>query len=310
MEIRDTHILSSMWRVYYHTRGHKVTARVIDGWIGNDWVSCHSQLERCMPATFREGDVSSDTTAENSNWWLHATATIIGVVSTVIFTFSSGLLLYIPAHNKVEPWDKLCETVGEASRYTASVRSTIESGVYAMVKIHESDRVLRQFRYEFLPNRKPIIARELAYDSKYMSWFRHHIKSYLLEEEARGRQRHTRRPRQVFRNPRFRVVVETVTAVFSVLHTNAINVLDDDDSDDNTQYGYTLTPMVLQTPLGSLFYQGEPSFQPPVRRMEDTRWQPKSNPQSTGDKGKEDDRPIPQCALKGRVDNEDKEVGI
>ncbi|KAK5811245.1 hypothetical protein PVK06_026569 [Gossypium arboreum] len=128
----------------------------------------------------------------------------MGVVSTVIFTFSSGLLLYIPALSRWKH-DKLCGTAGGASRYTASLdqRSKVE-----------------------------------------------------------------------------------------------------------TQYGYTLTLMVLQTPLGSLFCQGEPSFQPPVPRTEDTRWQPKSNSQSIADKGKEDERPRPQYVLKGRANDEDEEVNI
>ncbi|MBA0680256.1 hypothetical protein Goari_011965 [Gossypium aridum] len=37
-----------------------------------------------------------------------------------------------------------------------------------------------------------------------------------------------------------------------------------------TQYSYTITPMVSQTPLGSLLYQGGPSLQPPIPRSEDT----------------------------------------
>ncbi|KAH1055844.1 hypothetical protein J1N35_033909 [Gossypium stocksii] len=42
-----------------------------------------------------------------------------------------------------------------------------------------------------------------------MPWFRHHGKPYLLAEEARGRQRHTRRPRRVSRHSRSGVVAET-----------------------------------------------------------------------------------------------------
>ncbi|MBA0783624.1 hypothetical protein Gotri_001314 [Gossypium trilobum] len=37
---------------------------------------------------------------------------------------------------------------------------------------------------------------------------RHHDKSYLLVEEARGRQRHTRRPRRALRHPRFEAATE------------------------------------------------------------------------------------------------------
>ncbi|MBA0765176.1 hypothetical protein Gotri_014425 [Gossypium trilobum] len=42
-----------------------------------------------------------------------------------------------------------------------------------------------------------------------------------------------------------------------------------------TQHSYTHPSFVTQTPPGSLFYQGESSFQPPIPRPEDTRWQTK-----------------------------------
>ncbi|MBA0854102.1 hypothetical protein Goshw_025964 [Gossypium schwendimanii] len=164
----------------------------------------------------------------------------MGVVLTISFTSLSRLSLYIPAHNKVEPWAKLCGTVRGASRYTAYVRSMIESRacipsnflvnpniwhvkvslvVYATMEMHKSDRVLRQC--------------------------------------------HTRRPRRTSRNPRSTVVAEavrhfytsttscttfdcfyiisryyfwTAAFVFSILQTDAINVLDDDDPDDNVNH--------------------------------------------------------------------------
>ncbi|KAH1040072.1 hypothetical protein J1N35_041815 [Gossypium stocksii] len=48
IDTRDTHIPSFIRPVYYHTRGHAITARVISGWVGSDWVSCRCRLERCM----------------------------------------------------------------------------------------------------------------------------------------------------------------------------------------------------------------------------------------------------------------------
>ncbi|MBA0611532.1 hypothetical protein Godav_012211 [Gossypium davidsonii] len=56
--------------------------------------------------------------------------------------------------------------------------------------------------YEFLPTREAIVTPELACYLEYMSWFRVYGKSYLLTEKVRGRQSHTRRPRQMPRNPR------------------------------------------------------------------------------------------------------------
>ncbi|MBA0855121.1 hypothetical protein Goshw_009451 [Gossypium schwendimanii] len=43
------------------------------------------------------------------------------------------------------------------------------------------------------------------------------------------------------------------------------------------KYSYTLTPMVLQTPSGSLFYQDGPSLTPPMSRLKDTQWQLRTN---------------------------------
>ncbi|MBA0854117.1 hypothetical protein Goshw_026211 [Gossypium schwendimanii] len=39
-----------------------------------------------------------------------------------------------------------------------------------------------------------------------------------------------------------------------------------------TQHSYAHSSFVTQTPLGSLFYQGGSSSQPPIPRPEDARW--------------------------------------
>ncbi|KAK8309917.1 hypothetical protein V6Z12_D02G154100 [Gossypium hirsutum] len=56
-------------------------------------------------------------------------------------------------------------------------------------------------RYEFLPTREVIIAPELTCDPKYMQWFKVYGKPYLLGEEERSRQPHTRRLRRAPINP-------------------------------------------------------------------------------------------------------------
>ncbi|KAG8497102.1 hypothetical protein CXB51_008299 [Gossypium anomalum] len=116
---------------------------------------------------------------------------------------------------------------------------------FAIVEMHQSDRVLRQFRfrqpipvapevlddhhkidlrqlhtdwprfwshyiqmwedrYDYLPNREPIIVPELACVPKYMPWFRIHGKPYLLSEEERQRQLRAQRERRGPLNPRRR----------------------------------------------------------------------------------------------------------
>ncbi|MBA0869622.1 hypothetical protein Goshw_000687, partial [Gossypium schwendimanii] len=114
--------------------------------------------------------------------------------------------------------------------------------VYATINIHETDRVLQQFRfrqlipmapqdlddlhhidlrrsdenwsifhsqvnmwndrYVLLSTRKPIIITELACDLEYMPWFKIHGKPYLYREEARSRHPHRSRPRRPPLNPR------------------------------------------------------------------------------------------------------------
>ncbi|KAH1030978.1 hypothetical protein J1N35_043152 [Gossypium stocksii] len=114
--------------------------------------------------------------------------------------------------------------------------------------MHESDNVMQQFgfRYDFLPTRKAIIAVKLACDPEYKPWFRHHGKPYPLAEEVRGRQRYTRRPRRALRHPSTtscttfvyfyidaRFYFWTTTCIFGILHTDAIDISNDDDSDND-----------------------------------------------------------------------------
>ncbi|PPS02029.1 hypothetical protein GOBAR_AA18627 [Gossypium barbadense] len=157
--------------------------------------------------------------------------------------------------------------------------------VYPMMEMHESDRALQQFefRYDFIPNREPIIARELAYGPEYMSWFKRHGKPYLLSEEARGRQRHMRRLRQASKNPR---------------------------SGEATKEGSSSTPMQEEASMVALPL-GEPSSQPApqpfVRRIKETRWKPKSTSQSTTDESKVEKGREPQHVPEGEGDDEGEE---
>ncbi|KAG8501048.1 hypothetical protein CXB51_003147 [Gossypium anomalum] len=85
---------------------------------------------------------------------------------------------------------------------------------FAIVEMHQSDRVLRQFgfqqpisvapEYDYIPTREPIIIPELACVPEYMPWFRIHGKPYLLSEEERQRQLHAQRERRGPLNPRRR----------------------------------------------------------------------------------------------------------
>ncbi|PPR84873.1 hypothetical protein GOBAR_AA35841 [Gossypium barbadense] len=92
---------------------------------------------------------------------------------------------------------------------------------FAIVEMHQSDRVLRQFgfrqpipvshyiqmwedRYDYIPTWEPVIVPELACVPEYMPWFRIHGKPYLLSEEERQRQLRVQRERRGPLNPRRR----------------------------------------------------------------------------------------------------------
>ncbi|MFQ6653361.1 hypothetical protein Gotur_024797 [Gossypium turneri] len=74
--------------------------------------------------------------------------------------------------------------------------------------LHEEYINISNNKYEFLPIYEAIIAPELACNPEYMPWFKVRGKPYLLAEVARGRQLHTRRPRQAPRHPRFGTTAE------------------------------------------------------------------------------------------------------
>ncbi|MBA0795710.1 hypothetical protein Gohar_006552, partial [Gossypium harknessii] len=174
---------------------------------------------------------------------------------------------------KVEPWAELCGTAGGASRYAAYVRSMIES---RCKRFHRYPKTLKICTISTC-GEEP-----MKIDLHSMG----NISTFgTIAEEAGGRQRHTRRPQRTPRNPRSVVVAETVT-ILTIMYRSTMFGAPIRSSIIlllvyETQYGYTPMPMVLQTPPRSLFYQG-----------------------------KENERPRPQCVLKGRADDEDEEVGI
>ncbi|MBA0702639.1 hypothetical protein Goari_022459 [Gossypium aridum] len=59
--------------------------------------------------------------------------------------------------------------------------------------------------YDFIPMCELILALELATSLKYMTWFRHHGKPYLLPEEQKTREHCRRSPRRTRMNPRLGV---------------------------------------------------------------------------------------------------------
>ncbi|KAH1108398.1 hypothetical protein J1N35_012166 [Gossypium stocksii] len=167
---------------------------------------------------------------------------------------------------------------------------------------HVQNINIRNNRYEFLPTLEAIITPELTCDLKYTSQFRVHGKPYLLAEEVKDRQPHTRRPRRAPRHLRSGAAVKTSPSstrmqeltlmaapapvsmtrlilimtmptmtyrlfVFGALTVSSIIM----PSMYGIQYSYTPTPMVWQTSPESLFYQGGHYSQPPIPRTKETR---------------------------------------
>ncbi|MFQ6660905.1 hypothetical protein Gotur_029246 [Gossypium turneri] len=97
----------------------------------------------------------------------------------------------------------------------------------------------------YLPIRELIITRELASAPEYMTWFRYHDKPYLLLNEARGRQHHTRRPRRLHRNPRSGVGAETSSS--SAPTPQEAPVAAPPLSQDDSTYSSTFTNPVFFT---------------------------------------------------------------
>ncbi|KAH1098128.1 hypothetical protein J1N35_015049 [Gossypium stocksii] len=98
------------------------------------------------------GDVSGDATMKNQNWWLHSTTAIMGAILAAIFTSSSELPVYIPTHNKFEctPYEDLTIREVIPKEFFMNLNTwhvKVPLVVYAIVEMHEIDRVLQQFRF-------------------------------------------------------------------------------------------------------------------------------------------------------------------
>ncbi|MBA0795837.1 hypothetical protein Gohar_006668, partial [Gossypium harknessii] len=122
------------------------------------------------------------------------------------------------------------ETLGQ----TFFRSSKVPLVVYATIEMHETDRVLRQFRFQQLIPVAPqdldvcILSTcggqmriKLACDLEYMSWFKIHGKPYLYGEEARRQHPH-----------RSYVRLECNTSG-NVLHAYAISTSNNDDADND-----------------------------------------------------------------------------
>ncbi|MFQ6643064.1 hypothetical protein Gotur_018195 [Gossypium turneri] len=153
-----------MQHVYYHSKGHASTfgeflglilemiygGRIEMAWIrkyfvGMDEDSTEVDRERHTLAYILFGlgvhrvgdivprDVSGDVTRKNQNWWLPFLTTIMGAVPVSIFTSSSELPAYIPTQVIPE------EFFVNPNAWHVKVLLV----VYAIVDMHETDRVLR-----------------------------------------------------------------------------------------------------------------------------------------------------------------------
>ncbi|PPR99090.1 hypothetical protein GOBAR_AA21576 [Gossypium barbadense] len=216
---------------------------------------------------------------------------------------------------------KLCGTTGGARRYAATFRSMIESvdsdlriqayipseilvnpnmqtipltpqdiedlhNINLQGRIDENWVIFQHIniwnhKYKFIPNREPIIARELACDPEYMPWFRHHAATEL--------------------GPLSTPMQEKASMVTPSLGKHFFAPPPLSPSFYSPTY-HTMTipmPTMFATPIKS------PYFLPSI--IEETRWQPRSTLQSTMDEGEEVKGPKSQHVPEGRGDFEDEE---
>ncbi|KAG8489213.1 hypothetical protein CXB51_017214 [Gossypium anomalum] len=227
VETRDTHFPSSMRRMYYHSGGCALIARVTSGWVRSDW-DCSHRLESGMQRTFGAGSgdnfwrsdrnglvrrnfgkLDEDSTEVEREQ--HARAYILMIIEGILTPDKSRNLVHLrwllklinfretrelnlgfaalswvryrllflrPEENYpytfplVESWAELHEIIEGVMRYTTSfewtpfkdwtIRECIPSEflvnpniwhvkvplvVYTPMEMHESNRVLQQFRF-------------------------------------------------------------------------------------------------------------------------------------------------------------------
>ncbi|MBA0612856.1 hypothetical protein Godav_013405 [Gossypium davidsonii] len=212
----------------------------------------------------------------------------MGAIPVIIFTSSSKLPLYIPSRNKFEMTSYEDPAIQECILEEFFVNPNIwhvkiPLVVYIIMEMHESNRGrmdmnwlifhaqyinMWNIMYNFLPTRKVIVVPELAYgletdETGPSSATKQESTPTATPPIAPSSMYYTSMPSifsttTMYRSSMFQALTES-PLVMPLMY--------------GTQHSYTHLLFVTQTPPGSLFYQGESSFQPPIPRPEDTRWQ-------------------------------------
>ncbi|KAK5811518.1 hypothetical protein PVK06_026856 [Gossypium arboreum] len=187
-------------------------------------------------------DVLSDATRKNQNWWLPFTTKIVSSVLVSFFTSSGELPIYILTCNKHVKFPLV---------------------VYATVKMHEIDRVLRQLGFQQsilvapqdLDDLYPIDLQGpdencLVFHSQHINMWNNRLMSgwtvghpsqmFYMSEPSHSPM--TLMLTMMYRPFMYQALMESPLVIPSVY---------------GTQHSYAHLPFVMQIPLGSLFYQGE-----------------------------------------------------
>ncbi|MBA0747501.1 hypothetical protein Gogos_004412 [Gossypium gossypioides] len=207
---------------------------------------------------------------------------------------------------KVEPWAELCGTTKAARRYSAVVRSTLESRYFYNEYIDNWDR-----RMGFLPIRKPFSSLDMAACLEYMPWFRVVGKPYLLSVEARSSSSaptqqmplmsaphpaqhyapHYAPLQHLASTPSSPAYYAPMLTLMPTLMSSSmpISMLASMPTYPGFATSYDYLSIVSQTLTALLFYRGGSSSQPPSRRMKDTRWEARMTLYSSTEEMDEDE---------------------
>ncbi|MBA0695985.1 hypothetical protein Goari_002575, partial [Gossypium aridum] len=145
-------------------------------------------------------------------------------------------------------------------------------------KFHEKYINIWEHRYEIIPMPNLVLALELATSRRRPRRFRMNPKSGVMPPQQ-----------SIFFAPPlsptlYYMTIPTTTLVYL---TSLIILTFYPQSSYATSYAYL--PIMLQTPSMSLFYPGGLSWQQPVSRADNIRWQPRTTPHSTKEKQDEDE---------------------
>ncbi|MBA0851570.1 hypothetical protein Goshw_022380 [Gossypium schwendimanii] len=164
METQDTHIPSSMRRVYNHTGGRAITAQVTSGWVDSDGLSFLYRLESCMRPTVEPWAELCGTTEGALRYTTpFRSTTESGENSSMHPVQILGESQHMARRGVIDSlrYDGDKQIRSSSKAILIDLRERTEDG---WEKFHEQYINIWEHKYDILLNCEQIIARELAVD--------------------------------------------------------------------------------------------------------------------------------------------------